>query len=95
MTHTETRVGHGKHAKHVTVADDGSSPVGSDEWNANPAQQGVLGFTPASASIAIVSGVLTTPDSVCVVTGGAGDRDINTISLTDKLEYDLLYLYGQ
>ena len=91
-----TRIGHGKHAKHVTVADDGTSPVGSDEWNANLDQKGILGFTTTSASIAISGGVLTTPDSVCVVTGeGGGADDIDSISLTDKNEYDLLYLYGQ
>ena len=91
-----TRVGHGKHATHVTVADDGTSPVGSDEWNANLDQKGILGFTTTSASIAIAGGILTTPDSVCVVTGeGGGVDDIDSISLTDKLEYDLLYLYGQ
>ena len=91
-----TRIGHGKHAKHVTVADDGTSPVGSDEWNANLDQKGILGFTTTSASIAISGGVLTTPDSVCVVTGeGGGVDDIDSISLTDKNEYDLMYLYGQ
>ena len=38
-----------KHAKVVTVPDDGTSPVGSDEWNANPDAEGMLGFTPQTA----------------------------------------------
>jgi hypothetical protein len=78
------------------VPDDGTSPVGSDEWNANPDAQGMLGFSPATSSITIAGGALLVTDSVCVVVGqGASADDIDTITLTNTNEYDLLYLFGQ
>ena len=45
-----------KHATQVntnTYPDDGTSPVGSNEWNADPDSQGMLGFAPASATVTI------------------------------------------
>ena len=42
-----------KHATQVNTSsypDDGSSPVGSNEWNEDPDAQGMLGFTPANAT---------------------------------------------
>ncbi len=48
------RKGHGRPATLVDITsypDDGSSPVGSNEWNANPKTDGVLGFTKSTAPI--------------------------------------------
>ena len=47
-----------KHAAVVdtnTYPDDGSSPVGSNEWNADPAPQGMYGNTPTTSTIQIAS----------------------------------------
>ena len=88
-----------KHATEVdvnTYPDDGSSPVGTNEWNANPDPQGMFGNTPTTASIAIASGALLVTDSVCVVTGESGAADdLDKITITNTNEYDLLYLFGQ
>jgi len=59
-----------KHATQVNVnthPDDGSSPIGSNEWNAAPDNEGMLGFTPQTANsstIIVASGVATITDSV-------------------------------
>ena len=42
------RKGHGRPANLVNISsypDDGSSPVGSNEWNANRDTTGIIGFT--------------------------------------------------
>ena len=60
-----------KHATQVNASsypDDGSSPVGTNEWNEDPAPQGMYGNTPTTSTIAIASGVATPTDSVTVVT---------------------------
>jgi hypothetical protein len=64
-----------KHAKVVTVPDDGTSPVGSDEWNANPDAQGMLGFSPITATVTIASGVATVTDTITVVAAESGTSD--------------------
>ena len=88
-----------KHATQVntnTYPDDGTSPVGSNEWNENPDPNGMLGFTPQAASVAISSGTLTITDSITVATGESGAADdLVTIATTNTNEYDLLYLFGQ
>ena len=48
-----------KHAAVVSTVDDGTSEVGSNEWNADPAPQGMYGNTPTTATITISSGVAT------------------------------------
>jgi hypothetical protein len=87
-----------KHATQVdtnTYPDDGSSPVGSNEWNEAPDAEGMLGFSPQTATITISSGALAVTDSVCVASAETGTTDtIDTISITDTSEYDLLYLFA-
>ena len=87
-----------KHATQVdtnTYPDDGSSPVGSNEWNEAPDAQGMLGFSPQTATITISTGNLAVTDSVCVAAAETGTTDtIDTISITDTSEYDLLYLFA-
>lgn len=87
-----------KHATQVdtnTYPDDGSSPVGSNEWNEAPDAEGMLGFSPQTATITISSGALAVTDSVCVAAAETGTTDtIDTISITDTSEYDLLYLFA-
>ena len=54
-----------KHATQVDASsypDDGSSPVGTNEWNESPDRQRMIGNTPATSTITIASGVLTVAD---------------------------------
>ena len=87
-----------KHATQVntnTYPDDGTSPVGSNEWNENPDPNGMLGFTPQTSTVTISSGALTPTDSITVVASESGTSDtITTIALTNTNEYDLLYLFA-
>jgi len=93
------RVGYGKHATQVDTSsypDDGTSPVGSNEWNEAPSQAGILGFSPTNATLTISGGSITPTDSVHVIAGEGGNADdIDEIALTNTNEYDLLYLFGQ
>ena len=87
-----------KHATQVdtnTYPDDGSSPVGSNEWNEAPDAEGMLGFSPQTATITISSGALTVTDSVTVAAAETGTTDtIDTIAITNTNEYDLVYLFA-
>jgi hypothetical protein len=87
--------------KHATVVDtnlypdDGSSPVGSNEWNADPDANGMLGFTPANATITIASGVATITDSICVIAAESGTSDdLDKLDITNTSQYDLVYLFA-
>ena len=87
-----------KHATQVdtnTYPDDGSSPVGSNEWNADPDAQGMLGFSPANATVTISSGVLTVTDTVTVAAAESGTSDVlDKLALTNTSQYDLIYLFA-
>ena len=87
-----------KHATQVdtnTYPDDGSSPVGSNEWNADPSPNGMLGFTPQTSTVTISSGALTVTDSITVAAAESGTSDtIDTLALTNTSEYDLVYLFA-
>ena len=87
--------------KHLTVVDtntypdDGSSPVGSNEWNEDPAPQGMYGNTPTTATITIASGVATVTDSVTVVAAESSTSDtLQKLALTNTNQYDLIYLFA-
>ena len=87
-----------KHAAVVdtnTYPDDGSSPVGSNEWNADPAPQGMYENTPTTATITISSGVATVTDSVTVVAAESSTSDtLQKLALTNTNQYDLIYLFA-
>lgn len=87
-----------KHATQVdtnTYPDDGSSPVGSNEWNADPDAQGMLGFSPANATVTISSGVLTVTDTITVAAAESGTSDVlDKLALTNTSQYDLIYLFA-
>jgi len=87
--------------KHLTVVDtntypdDGSSPVGSNEWNEDPAPQGMYGNTPTTATITISSGVATVTDSVTVVAAESSTTDtLQKLALANTNQYDLIYLFA-
>ena len=87
-----------KHATQVdtnTYPDDGSSPVGSNEWNADPDAQGMLGFSPANATVTISSGVLTVTDSITVAAAESGNSDVlDKLAITNTNQFDLVYLFA-
>ena len=87
-----------KHATQVntnTYPDDGTSPVGSNEWNADPDSQGMLGFAPASATITIASGVATVTDTITVVAAESSTSDtLDKLAITNTSQYDLIYLFA-
>jgi hypothetical protein len=86
-----------KHATLVdtnTYPDDGTSPVGSNEWNEAPSAQGMLGFSPTTETITISTNNLPITDSVTVATCAGATDTINTISISDTNEYDVLYLFA-
>lgn len=87
-----------KHATQVdtnTYPDDGSSPVGSNEWNEAPDPEGMLGFTPATATITIASGVATVTDTITVVAAESGTTDtLDKLAITNTNQYDLVYLFA-
>jgi len=69
-----------------TYPDDGSSPVGSNEWNESPDPAGMLGFT--AQTIASASSVTPT-NSVVIL---SGSTNVSTIAVAETSEYDLLYV---
>ena len=85
------RKGYGRPASLVQIAgsgttypDDGSSPVGSNEWNANRDTTGIFGFTKATSSIS--SNNVNVTDSYIEITGGG---DIHTLAaVTTALSTD-------
>jgi len=92
------RKAYSKHATQVNTSsfpDDGSSAIGTNEWNANPDQGGMLGFTIATKTIA--SGALTPIDSANKVTGESSANDnldfITYGSASDIAEEDIIFLY--
>jgi hypothetical protein len=87
-----------KHATQVDTSsypDDGTSPVGSNEWNESPDPQGMLGFTPASATVTIASGVATVTDTITVVAAESSTSDtLDKLAITNTSQYDLIYLFA-
>jgi hypothetical protein len=72
------RKGYGRPSTLVNItthADDGSSPVGSNEWNANPKTDGILGLTKSAQEIS--SNDIDVTDSYIEVTNAG---DIYTLS---------------
>jgi|21_taG_2_1085346.scaffolds.fasta_scaffold03414_2 hypothetical protein len=74
------RKGHGRPATLVNInthPDDGSSPVGSNEWNANRDTTGVIGFTKKTEAVS--SNNINITDSYVEVTS-SGNEEIRTMS---------------
>jgi len=92
------RVGYGRHVKVVDISsfpDDDSYQVGTNEWNDDISPKGMLGFTPTTSTTTISGGALLVTDSVCVVAAESGNADdLDSITLTNTSEYDLIYLFA-
>ncbi len=86
---------HATQVNTVTYPDDGTSPVGSNEWNEAPDQAGMFGNTPTTATVTIASGVATITDSVTVVAAESGTTDtLDKLAITNTSQYDLVYLFA-
>jgi len=87
-----------KHATQVDASaypDDGSSPVGTNEWNEAPDPEGMVGMAPTTATITIASGVATVTDSITVIAAESGTSDtLDKLSITNTNEFDLIYLFS-
>ena len=92
------RKAYGDHATQVnlsTYPDDGTSPVGSAEWNESLDNEGMLGFTPQTSTITISSGVATITDSISVIAAESSTSDtLQKLALANTNEYDLVYLFA-
>ena len=96
------RKAYGNHATQVDASaypDDGTSPVGTTEWNEAPDKEGMLGFSQQTISSAtlrtISSGVATVYDTVTVVTSESSTSDtLQKLAITNTSEYDLIYLFA-
>jgi hypothetical protein len=90
--------GHATYVDPTTYPDDGSSPVGTTEWNLAPDQAGMIGNTPTNATRTISanpSGTVTPTDSVTVVAANTGTSGtITRLVNTETNEYDLIYLFA-
>jgi len=71
-----------------TYPDNPSVPIGSSEWNQDPEDGGILGFTKQSATVA--SNTFAPIKSIIEISAGT----VNTIGQTDTNEFDLLYLFA-
>jgi hypothetical protein len=95
------RQGYGRHSTVVTVADDNSSPVGTNEWNDDINDYGILGFTSleetiASGIVTLTASAVNQQSSVLRIDGEADANDIlNEIAISETAEYDLLYLFAE
>ena len=92
------RVAYGRRTTRVNTSsypDDGSSPVGTNEWNADPESTGLFGFTKVGATLD-GSGVLSTKDDSATFTNESGSSqekqstvievECNGSSTTDAVE---------
>ena len=72
----------------TTYPDNPNVPIGSSEWNQDPEDGGILGFTKQSATV--LSNTFAPIKSIIEISAGT----VNTIGQTDTNEFDLLYLFA-
>ena len=100
------RFAYGRHTAKVAIGsypDDDSYPIGTNEWNEDINNLGMLGFTSVEGTCA--TNVVTLTGNAVANTGlssviridGQGDAadDLDGIAITDTNEYDLLYLFAE
>ena len=100
------RFAYGRHAAKVAIGtypDDNSYPVGTNEWNEDINNLGMLGFTSVEGTCA--SNVVTLTGDAVANTGlssvlridGQSDAadDLDGITIAQTNEYDLLYLFAE
>ena len=75
------RKGYGRNSTLVNItthADDGTSPVGSNEWNENPKKDGIFGLTKSAQAISGNNNIVVTDSYIEITTadsasGGSND----------------------
>ena len=100
------RFAYGRHTAKVAIGtypDDDSYPVGTNEWNEDINNLGMLGFTSVEGTCA--TNVVTLTGNAVANTGlssviridGQGDAadDLDGITIAQTNEYDLLYLFAE
>jgi len=87
------RVAKGLHSTTVVVADDGSSPVGTNEWNAAPLDTGMEGNTESTKTLA--TGKITPTDTVTIVAAESGTTDdFDLITYSETNANDRIWFYA-
>jgi len=80
------RKGYGRNSSLVNVsthADDGTSPVGSNEWNENPKNDGIFGLVKKTESVSSYS--IDVTDSYVEVTSSSNEEIRTMVQVTDVL----------
>ena len=91
------RKAYGLHATQVNLSsypDDGTSPVGSAEWNEALDPQGMLGFTPQTSTVTIASGAVSGLESGYPKADDTGNSE-NTGAAVDAVTYKFAWTTAQ
>lgn len=87
------RIAYGRNKTQVDLSaypDNSSYPIGTAEWNEDPEDQGMFGFTKRALTIA--SDSFNPTATYIELTGQTTTDDIDSIGVTDTNAYDLIYL---
>ena len=87
------RIAYGRNKTQVDLSvypDNTNYPIGTGEWNQDPEDGGLLGFTKQSATLS--SNVFTPTATMVEITGETTTDDIDSIGTTNTNEFDLLYI---
>jgi hypothetical protein len=87
------RIAYGRNKTQVdlnTYPDNSNYPIGTGEWNEDPEDGGLLGFTKQSATLS--SNTFAPSATMVELTGETATDDIDSIGTTNTNEFDLLYI---
>jgi len=87
------RIAYGRNKTQVDLSlypDNTNYPIGTGEWNQDPEDGGILGFT--KQSVTLSSNAFTPTATLVELTGETATDDIDSISTSNTNEYDLLYI---
>ena len=87
------RIAYGRNKTQVNLGiypDNASYPIGTSEWNQDPEDQGMFGFT--KRALAITSDSFNPTATYIELTGQTTTDDIDSIGTADTNQYDLIYL---
>ena len=87
------RIAYGRNKTQVNLSnypDNANYPIGTAEWNQDPEDQGMFGFT--KRALSITSDSFNPTATYIELTGQTTTDDIDSIGVTDTNQYDLIYL---
>ena len=87
------RIAYGRNKTQVDLSlypDNNSYPIGTGEWNQDPEDAGILGFT--KQSVTLSNNTFAPIATLVELTGETATDDIDSIGVTNTNEYDLLYI---